>query len=95
MTSVDAAGGFLYGPVGDATRKAIAGYSVCLYVRSFRRASARTSEARKYLERIGIPYELRKNSVRFPSTGGSLNFAVTEPELRGYHEECLYMDTIG
>ena len=94
MTSVDAAGGFLYGPVGDATRKAITGYSVCLYVRSFQRASARTSEVRKYLEHIGIPYELRKNSVWFPSTGGSLSFAVTEPELHGYHEKCLYMDTI-
>ena len=82
----------LYEPVAKAARKAVAGSNVCLYVRTIQRGKVRMHQVREYLDKQYIAYESSGRTIRFPRTGGSLRFAVMEPEMRGFAPDCIFLD---
>ena len=84
----------LYGPAAKAARKAVVGSNVCLYVRTIQRGKARMHQVREYLDKRYIPYESSERTIRFPRTGGSLRFAVLEPEMRGFAPDCIFLDNL-
>ena len=84
----------LYGTAEEAVLKAVHGNNVCLYVRSVQRGETRMHQARAYLDNRLISYESSGRTIKFPRTGGSLRFAVREPEMRGYHQDCIFLDNL-
>lgn len=84
----------LYGPVKRAALLAVIGNDVCLYVRTIQRGKVRMHQVREYLDKRYITYESSERTIRFPRTGGSLRFAVLEPEMRGFAPDCIFLDNL-